>query len=114
MEMNPIAAFSGSSGTSRVSKILDRIVDGCIALIVFLVPLWLMPVTLDVLELNKQTLLVMLTVVALIAWLGKGIVEKRLTFSRSWLHIVVAIFLVGYLITSLFSGDRYLSLVGNF
>lgn len=114
MELNPIAAFSGSSGTSRLATLLARIVDCCLCAAVFLVPLWFLPFTLDVLELNKQTLLVVLSMVALIAWLGKGVVEKRLTFSRSWLHIVVAIFLVGYFVTSLFSQDRYLSLVGNF
>lgn len=93
---------------------LTRILNACLGLTIFLIPLWFLPVTLDVLELNKQTLLVILMSVGLIAWVGKGIVEKSFTLSRSWVHLVVGLFLGGYLITSLFSEDRYLSLVGNF
>jgi tetratricopeptide (TPR) repeat protein len=99
---------------SRFSMFLDRVVDACVYLSVFLVPLWFLPMTLDTLELNKQTLLVLLTMVAIIAWLGKAVAEKTFSITRSWLHIVVALFGVGYLVTSLFSQDRYLSLVGNF
>ena len=51
--------------------------------------------------------------IALIAWLGKAILDKHFTLSRSWLHLVVVFFGIGYLITSFFSEDRYLSFVGN-
>ncbi len=97
-----------------MSKWLGRLIDACLYAAVVAVPLWFMPFTLDVLELNKQTLLVVLSMVALIAWLGKAVLDKRFSLTRSWLHLVVAVFFVGYLVTSLFSADRYLSLVGNF
>ena len=71
-------------------------------------------ITLDILELNKQTLLVILTMIAVIAWAGKALLEKSFSLTRSWLHLVVVLFLGGYLITSFFSLDRYLSFVGNF
>ncbi|MDQ7815340.1 MAG: tetratricopeptide repeat protein [Patescibacteria group bacterium] len=99
---------------SKISKWLGRLVDACLYVAVVAVPLWYMPNTLDVLELNKQTLLVVLSMVALIAWLGKAVLDKKFSLTRSWLHLVVAVFFVGYLVTSLFSADRYLSLVGNF
>lgn len=99
---------------SRLVWFLGTAIDACLLLSVFLVPLWFLPVTLDVLELNKQTLIVVLMMVGLIAWLGRSILLKHVSLSRSWVHLVVGIFLFGYLVTSLFSKDRYLSLVGNF
>jgi len=114
--LTPREFLSSAMGRKKsgLSLWLDRIVDACVYLSVFLVPLWFMTSTLDVLELNKQTLLVILTMVALIAWLGKAISEKTFTASRSWLHLVVVLFGLGYLVTSYFSQDRYLSFVGNF
>ena len=62
---------------------LSRILNATLGLTIFLIPLWFLPVTLDVLELNKQTLLVILMSVGLISWVGKGIVDKSFTLSRS-------------------------------
>lgn len=106
---------SASSAASErgASWFLGRVVDVCLGLIVALVPLWFLPVTLDVLELNKQTLLVVLVMVALLAWVGQGLVAQSFSLTRSWMHLVVLFFFVGYAITSWFSVDRYLSLVGN-
>ncbi len=91
----------------------DRIQEFCLTLAIFLVPLWFLPFTIDVLELNKQTLLVVLTMVALITWLAQELLVKRFRISRSWIHLVVLVFMVGYFLASVFSQDRYLSLVGN-
>jgi len=119
MDFTPLSAampsLTGAKHPSRgISLVLDRIVTWCIYLAVALVPLWFLPMTLDILELNKQTLLVVLTMVALIAWLGKAIIDKSFTLSRSWLHLAVVIFGLGWLVTSWFSQDRYLSFIGNF
>ncbi|MFH1620509.1 MAG: tetratricopeptide repeat protein [Patescibacteria group bacterium] len=97
-----------------LSGFLEALTNYCLYLTVLLVPIWFLPVTLDVLELNKQTLLVILMMIALITWLGRSILRREFKLSRSWIHIVVTLFAVGYLVTSLFSQDRYLSLVGNF
>ncbi len=97
----------------QIPKLLGRVVDACIMGLALLTPLWFLPFTLDVLELNKQTLLVALTMIALIAWVAKSLLERSITLTRSWLHLVVAFFLLGYLVTSLFSLDRYISFVGN-
>ena len=104
----------GNTAETKTARFLGWLVDACLYAAVFLVPLWFLPNTLDVLELNKQTLLVIITMIALIAWLGKAILEKKFSLTRSWIHLVVAVFGLGWLITSLFSLDRYMSLVGNF
>ncbi|MFA6161589.1 MAG: tetratricopeptide repeat protein [Patescibacteria group bacterium] len=99
--------------STRLVKVLSWIVDASIYASVALVPLFFLPITLDVLELNKQTLLLILVMLGTTAWLGKAVAERHFVLSRAWLHLVVVLFGAGWLITSLFSWDRYLSLVGN-
>jgi len=118
MDFQPLsAAVSSLTGakqaTSGFSRFLSRVIDACLYLSVFFVPIWFLTSTLDVLELNKQTLLVILSTVALIAWLGRAILDKNFHLSRSWLHLVVVFFGLGYLVTCFFSVDSYLSFVGN-
>jgi tetratricopeptide (TPR) repeat protein len=104
----------GEAGISpRLLKILSWIIDASLYASVALVPLFFLPISLDVLELNKQTLLIILVMLGTTAWLGKAVAERRFMLSRAWIHLVVALFAFGWLITSLFSSDRYLSLIGN-
>lgn len=103
-----------SSESPVLAMWLGRVVDACLYVAVALIPLFFLPFTLDVLELNKQTLLAIICGVGVIAWLGQAMASKSFSFARSWMHLVVATFLGGYAITSLFSQDRYLSIVGNF
>ena len=108
------AADSGKGSAPRMSKILSYLINACLYGSIVLVPLFFLPFTLDVLELNKQTLLIALALIATTAWLGKALLDKKFILSRAWLHLVVFLFALGWLVTSLFSGDLYLSLVGNF
>lgn len=98
----------------RLAAWLGSIVDACLYLSVALIPLFFLPFTLDVLELNKQTLLAVLCGIGVIAWLGRSMVTRTISFSRSWMHLVVGAFVLGYAFTAIFSQDRYLSFVGNF
>jgi tetratricopeptide (TPR) repeat protein len=99
--------------TWNVASVLGEVMDYCVIGIALLLPLWLCPATLDILELNKQTLLVIVSLVAGIAWMGKALVERSFTLHRSWLYLVTLFFLVGYAIAAWFSSDHYLSIVGN-
>jgi tetratricopeptide (TPR) repeat protein len=100
--------------SARLAAWLGRVVDVCLYASVILIPLFFLPFTLDVLELNKQTLLAMVCGVGVIAWIGQALALRSFSFGRSWMHLVVAAFAGGYVVTSLFSQDRYLSVVGNF
>ncbi len=82
-------------------------------LLFFLLPLFFLPFTTDAFEVNKQTLLVILTVVALMAWLGSMVIEKRLSFRAGWLNLFPALFLVGTLASSIFSLAGYQTWVGQ-
>ena len=58
-------------------------------------------------------LLVILTVVALVAWLGTMVVEKRLSFRAGWLNLLPGLFLVSVLVSSIFSLAGYQTWVGQ-
>lgn len=97
----------------RISAILGCISDVSMIALAVLIPVWLLPITLDILELNKQTLLAVLVLVGVLACVGKSLADKTISISRSWLHLVVLFFLGGYAVTSYMSVDRYISYVGN-
>jgi tetratricopeptide (TPR) repeat protein len=82
-------------------------------LLFFLLPIFFLPFTVDAFEVNKQTLLVILTFVALVAWLGSMVVEKRLAFRTGWLNLFPALLLVGVLVSSIFSLAGYQTWVGQ-
>ena len=101
------------SKPSFLSRFFDWMTHCSIVALAALMPLWFLPVTVDVLELNKQTLALVLTLIATMGWVGRSLIDKKISFTRSWLHAVVLFFLAGYLVTSFFSIDRYISFVGN-
>jgi tetratricopeptide (TPR) repeat protein len=104
----------GAETLPIVSKILDWVIEICIRAIVIFTPLFFLPITLDVLELNKQTLYIVLVLIATTAWFGKALADRKFTMARSWFNIVISLFGLGWLVTSLFSKDLYLSMFGNF
>jgi len=102
----PVKAMPG------VSRFLNKVIDFCLHAAVFLLPLFFSPASIDVLELNKQTVLVVLSAVAGVAWLGRALSDKQFTLARNWFHLVTVLFGLGYLLVSFLSVDRYLSFVG--
>ncbi|MCR4256356.1 MAG: tetratricopeptide repeat protein, partial [Candidatus Uhrbacteria bacterium] len=96
----------------RLAKTMEVIMDVCLHGTAFIIPLFFTSLTIDSVELPKQTLLVAFSVVALIAWIGKGVALQSFELRRSWLHVVTVITLLGYGALSLFSVDKYLSFVG--
>ncbi len=104
----------GAETLPKVSKALGWIIEFCLKAIVVLTPIFFLPITLDVLELNKQTLFIVLILVATTAWFGKALADRKFVMARSWFNIVIGLFALGWFITSAFSKDVYLSMFGNF
>ncbi|MDD4995153.1 MAG: tetratricopeptide repeat protein [Patescibacteria group bacterium] len=98
---------------SRLIRFCDFVIRWSIYLAVFLIPLWFLPFTQDALEINKQTLLVILSVIALLAWFGRMMALRQVEFKRTVLNLIVALYVLGYGIVAWFSSDRYLSFVGT-
>ncbi len=96
-----------------VSLLLNRIIDASLHATIFFIPLFFCGLTLDALELSKQTVLIFLAVIAGVAWLGKALTEKQISLVRDWIHLVAVLFGIGYLLVSFLSQDRYMSFVGS-
>jgi tetratricopeptide (TPR) repeat protein len=95
------------------ARFLGIVTDGCLYALVALIPVWFLPFTLNMAELNKQLLLLVLVLIALLAWVGHGLLTRSFSLARGWLHLVVLVFFFGYGLISLFSQDRYASFVGD-
>lgn len=97
---------------NKIVIICDKIVRWSLYLLVFALPFFFLPWTYESLEFNKQNLLVVLVLVAALAWLGKMIASKQAFFRKSFLNVLVALYLFVYALSTIFSSDRFRSLVG--
>ena len=71
--------------------ILEKIFRFSIYILAGLIPLWFLPITQDVLNFQKQMLLLVLVIVAVVAWFAKTVSEGELNIRLSWLHIPVLV-----------------------
>ncbi|MDO8530139.1 MAG: tetratricopeptide repeat protein [bacterium] len=92
--------------------LLSRVHKMSLYLLAFLIPLWFLPVTLDLLSFQKQALLIVLVIIAGISWLAKSLSEKEVRVRASWLHIPVIVVVVATGISTFTSLWRYGSLWG--
>jgi len=96
-----------------MSTLFTKISSWSVYLLFFLLPLFFLPWTTSVLEHNKQLLLVVLAILALVAWLGQMVMTKHLTFRSGWLNILPGAFLLAVLISAATSFAGYQSWVGQ-
>ncbi len=85
---------------------------GCLYLLVFLTPLFVLPGTLEPLELNKQTLLLVLTSVSALCWLGSMVLEKRLHLKRGLANLLPLLWVSGFVLAAWASSAPYVSWAG--
>lgn len=107
----PVAVAADAAG--RLS-LWDRSVRSLIYATAFLVPLFFAPWTLEPLEFSKQMLLFVLTTGALVVWLLKLLVQRHFQFVKTALDLPISVFLIVYLLASIFSVDRVSSFLGAY
>lgn len=103
----------GRSKDKQGSDLL-RYVRFLIFLLVFLVPLFFLPWTSEILEFNKQILIFTFSVVGLILYLFQVVRSGRLLLKKSPANYAVLIFLASALLIFYFSDFRYQSVFGGF
>lgn len=96
------------------TKILAGVTKYALYLIIFLVPLFFLPYTIEGFELNKYFLFYILTLLALICWLARSVFRKTVEIRRTALDVPLLILWGVFFITALFSQERYLSFFGDF
>ncbi|MEX2090758.1 MAG: hypothetical protein WD989_01335, partial [Candidatus Paceibacterota bacterium] len=105
---NPEEYYSHEPGETIYLKLCRAVVLAA----VFLVPLFFLPWTTSVLELNKQMLLIVLSGAALILWLLHVVVSGRLLWRPNSVDAAVGSVLAASALATLFSLTRFKSLFG--
>jgi tetratricopeptide (TPR) repeat protein len=93
-------------------NIYSLILKTTIYLIVFLLPIFFLPLTSNVLEFNKQALLITLVSISLFAWILRCLATGKIELSPSSLHIFVGALLVVWAASTVFSLYQYGSFWG--
>ncbi|OGF23347.1 hypothetical protein A2Y83_01370 [Candidatus Falkowbacteria bacterium RBG_13_39_14] len=93
----------------------NHLIRWLIYAMVFLVPLFFLPDTVDFFDYNKQYLIWLITGISALIWFFRMIIlEGRVIWKRTPLDIPVLIFLAANFLIYLFSIDRFLSLWGSY
>lgn len=114
-QFRPRTRTSSLQGKQRGNKFLlwaTRINRSTLYLIIFLLPLFFLPWTANVLDFNKQALLLFLVFLSLLAWLTKTLLQGTIRIRLSFLYIPAAILLVVTALASFFSFYSYASFWG--
>jgi len=93
---------------------IQKIIFGIICLEVFLIPLFFLPFTSNMLDLNKEVLFIALTAVAVVLWFAQGLKNKNLKLNYVPLCLLAPAFLLIYTLASMMSQNRSLSFLGAF
>jgi len=98
--------------SSKSIEICEKVSKGAIYLSVFLLPIFFLPWTTNVLDFNKQALLIVLVFISLFAWMLKALISGKLSLSLNRVHILVIVLFLVYLISTIFSSFSYGSFWG--
>ena len=101
-----------SKETPLTTKICDWVARYSIYALVFLLPILFLPWTSEVLDFNKQTLLIILVFISIFAWMLKVLVSGKFEININKIYIFLGIFFFAYLLSTIFSVDKYGSFWG--
>ncbi|MFH1404824.1 MAG: tetratricopeptide repeat protein [Patescibacteria group bacterium] len=80
--------------------------------LVFLFPIFFLPISTDVLEINKQTLLLILTLFAVLFWIISNVAGQGLRFRTGFVNILPVLLLLSTAVSAFFSQAPYRSWIG--
>lgn len=104
----------GATSPSRLARMCDAVIRWTLVALAFLVPLFFLPWTSNVLELHKQLLVIVGAGVAGLAWVAKMLAERKFEYRQSVVNAMVLLFFGVYVASTLMSQSRYSSLMGDF
>ncbi|MBZ9577419.1 tetratricopeptide repeat protein [Patescibacteria group bacterium] len=98
--------------SSKAVGTCEKVSRGSIYLLVFLLPILFLPWTANVLDFNKQALLIILVFASLFAWILKALISGKVSFNFGSVHIPVLVLFLIYTASTIFSLWRYGSFWG--
>lgn len=97
-----------------IARILDAVIIISIAMIFFGLPLFFTGLSFQGIVFEKQIFFYFWTLIALISWVGKGVIDGEMKIRKTPLDIPIGIFWITYLSATVFSVDRWHSFIGLF
>ncbi len=104
---------TSASRFRNLARAYEPVVRWLLIALVFLLPLCILPLTVDPLEVNKQTLLTFFVCLSALAWLGSVITRRELTIKRGLVVIVPALFLLASILSAELSGGYFNTWIGQ-
>lgn len=95
-----------------VSKLLGNIILVWTTVLFGLAPLFFIPLTSEFYEFNKVILISVSSIILLILWFTRSILNQKFSIRTSLLDISILIFVVINILAASFSVDRYVSIAG--
>jgi len=108
---------SNNSGTGAVVSPVSsysKVMNWCLAALVFLVPLFFLPFTSEVREFNKQTLIFLMVMVMLGIWVVRILTTRSVSWVKTSLDYVLLAYVAVYFISSMMSLDKVSSFLGYY
>jgi len=100
------------TNSKNSAEILGKISKTSILLLIFVLPLFFLPGTVNILDFNKQMILVLLVFLSLFCYLLKSLIEEEITLNISRFNLVVIFFIFVLGLATLFSAAKYGSFWG--
>lgn len=95
-------------------KVMNKIISGSLFMIFFGIPLFFTGLNFQGIIFEKQIYFYFWALLALVAWVSKGVLAGEMKIRRTPLDIPLAVFWVAYLLSTIFSVDRWHSFWGFF
>lgn len=86
---------------------------GLLYVLIFFLPLIALPFTIDALEINKQTWLVVMVFAAALTWIGSMLASRAPTLRRGWLNALPVLLLAAVGVSAWKSSSPFVSWVGG-
>lgn len=100
--------------SQKAAKFMDWIVVVSIAALFFGLPVFFVGLTFQGVAFEKQIYFYFWILIGLVAWVSKGVISGEMKIRRTPLDIPILIFLLIYLLSAIFSVDRWHSFWGFF
>ena len=99
--------------TARLARWYRSCAHGLFYFLIFTLPLIALPWTTDALEINKQTVLLLTSALAMIAWLSAMVVERQVRLRvHPWWWLIVG-FLLAVIVSASLSSAPFVSWIGQ-
>lgn len=96
----------------NISTVSTKVIQLGLVIIVFFIPIFFLPTTSEFYNFNKTTLLIAATLFLFFVWGVKMTAEQRVRITRTPLDVPLLIFLIVYILATVFSIDQVVSILG--